>query len=77
MGTHALYDCDLYHLTICFLSLPLSLGSQEYLRNVTHTPPGGVMLACILSSAHPMLPHQYQPILQLARFVLWLLFMQI
>ena len=41
METHVLYDCDLYQLTICFLSFPLFLGSQECLRNITHIPCSG------------------------------------
>ena len=57
-------DCDLYQLTICFLSFPLFLGSQECLRNITHTPPVGAGVGGVLARALPlaclMVPQQSQ-----------------
>ena len=62
METQVLYDCYLYQLVICFLSSPVSLGSQKCLRNITHIPPGvrgWPVLACILPSAFLKLPHHH------------------
>ena len=61
METQVLQDCDLYQLTICFLSFPLSLGKvpkAKCLRNVTNIPldrRGAGVLAYILPSACLML----------------------
>ena len=59
MESHDLQGCNLSQLTICFLSFPLFLGSQERLRIVTQIPTRGRgMLACVFPSAYLMFPHQ-------------------
>ena len=47
----------LISLTLCFLSFPLFLGSQELLRNITHIPPR----VCVCASLCLALSLPYGP----------------
>ena len=55
IGTHVLYDWISISWPLVFPS-PLFLGSQECLRNVTHSTPGGGEGVCWVSACL-MLPH--------------------